>query len=283
MRAATPSLRCATSSRAAPRARSRSWPTSTAIRSAEENIQAVLDFGEKVAAVGQVTSVESPFVINNPVTGEPLPAATVAQLYADPNSLPPDQQAYLEQLRERYMAGSTVRLVAHYDGRRNQARRPRPHDPDAQPCRRATRSARPGRRLHRRQLRHARVDAGTDAVGGRGDAADQRGGVVPAVRVGRHPDQGSDHDAALDHRQLRRPGLDLPGGQLRRAAQLHAARLHHRRQPGDHVRGHLRAVHGLRGAVALAHPGGLPADRRQHGVRCRRACPRPPRSSPARR
>jgi RND superfamily putative drug exporter len=80
---------------------------------AEENVQAVIDFGEKVAAVGQVTSVESPFVINNPLTGEPLPAASVAQLYADPSALPPEQQAYLDQLRQRYVAGDTVRLVAH--------------------------------------------------------------------------------------------------------------------------------------------------------------------------
>ncbi len=80
---------------------------------AEENVQAVLDFGNEVAAVNQVTSIESPFVISNPVTGEALPAATVAQLFADPSALPPDQQAYLEQLRQRYVAGDTVRLVAH--------------------------------------------------------------------------------------------------------------------------------------------------------------------------
>ena len=43
--------------------------------------------------------------------------------------------------------------------------------------------------------------------------ARQRPHPVPAVRVARHPDQGRDHDPAVDHRQLRRAGLDLPGGQ----------------------------------------------------------------------
>ena len=59
---------------------------------------------------------------------------------------------------------------------------------------------------------------------------------VPAVRLGRHPDQGHDHDPALDHRELRGAGLDLPGGQPLRTARLRAARLHHRRQPDHHVR-----------------------------------------------
>ena len=80
---------------------------------AESNIQAIIDFGAHAAAVGQVTSVENPFVIPNSQTGEPLSAAGVAQLFANASSLPAEQQASLERLKERYISGSTVRLVAH--------------------------------------------------------------------------------------------------------------------------------------------------------------------------
>ena len=68
---------------------------------------------------------------------------------------------------------------------------------------------------------------------------------------------------------LRRDGLDLPGGQSRRSARLHAARLHHRRQPDHHVRGPVRAVDGLRGPAPVADPGVVSADRRQHRGRRR--------------
>jgi len=77
------------------------------------NIAAVIDLGNRLASVGQVTSVENPFAISDLVTGEPLPAEAVAQLYANSGSLPPEQRAQLERLRGRYVSGSTVRLVAH--------------------------------------------------------------------------------------------------------------------------------------------------------------------------
>jgi len=77
------------------------------------NVAAVIELGSRLATLGQVTSVENPFVIPDPVTGQPLPAEEVAQLYANAGSLPPEQQAQLEQLRQRYVSGSTVRLVAH--------------------------------------------------------------------------------------------------------------------------------------------------------------------------
>ncbi|MEX2547417.1 MAG: MMPL family transporter [Chloroflexota bacterium] len=79
----------------------------------EANVAAVIELGNRLASVGQVTSVENPFVIPNPVTGEPLPAATVAGLFLAPNSLPPEQQIQIERLRDRYISGSNVRLVAH--------------------------------------------------------------------------------------------------------------------------------------------------------------------------
>ena len=42
--------------------------------------------------------------------------------------------------------------------------------------------------------------------------------------------------------------------------------LHDRRQPDHHVQRPVRAVDGLRGPAAVADPGGVPADRRQHRV-----------------
>ncbi|MGI8928845.1 MAG: MMPL family transporter, partial [Candidatus Limnocylindrales bacterium] len=77
------------------------------------NVAAVTQLGNELASVGQVTSVESPFVILDPVTGQPLPPEAVAQLYANADSLPAEQQAQLERLRQRYVSDSTVRLVAH--------------------------------------------------------------------------------------------------------------------------------------------------------------------------
>lgn len=77
------------------------------------NIAAVIDLGNRLASIAQVTSVESPFAIPDLATGQPLPAEAIAQLYANAGSLPPEQQAQLERLRQRYLSGSTVRLVAH--------------------------------------------------------------------------------------------------------------------------------------------------------------------------
>ena len=78
----------------------------------EQNVQQVLDYGDRITAVGQITSLESPFVLTDPQTGARLPAATVAQMYANIGSLPPQADG-LEQLKARYVSGSTVRLVAH--------------------------------------------------------------------------------------------------------------------------------------------------------------------------
>jgi RND superfamily putative drug exporter len=79
----------------------------------EANVTAVLSLGDSISRVGQISSVENPFVVSNPVTGEPLPAATVAGLFAHPETLPAEQQQGVARLKERYVSGSTVRLVAH--------------------------------------------------------------------------------------------------------------------------------------------------------------------------
>ena len=234
----------------------------------EANIAAINGYVANLeAASTQVTSVESPFQIRNPLSGEPLPPAAVAQLFDDPSSLPPDQQAGIQSLRDRYISGSTVRLVVHTTADAatteglnvtNELRE------TERPCR-GNRCA--GRRFRRSQLRHAQLDAGTHPAGSCRDHARQLHRALPAVRFRRHPDQGSDHDLAVDHGELRSAGVDLPGRQPVRAAQFRGPGLHGGRQPDHHVCGHLRPLHGLRGPAAVANPGGVPADARQHRVR----------------
>ena len=124
--------------------------------------------------------------------------------------------------------------------------------------------------------------AGEHPVGGRDDAPRLGDHPVPAVRVARDPDQGRPDDAAVADGELRRAGLDLPGGQPQRAPQLRAARLHHRRQPDHHVRGPDRPVDGLRGPAAVADPGVVPAHAATTPRRSPMGSRRRPASSPAR-
>ena len=77
----------------------------------EANVGAILDYGSEIEGLDKVTLVESPFALPNPVTGQPLSAAEVAGLFANPPT--PDIAARLEQLRARYVSGSSVRLVVH--------------------------------------------------------------------------------------------------------------------------------------------------------------------------
>jgi putative drug exporter of the RND superfamily len=77
----------------------------------EDNVGAILDLGARYETVGQVTSVENPFALPNPVTQQPLSAPEVAHLFANPPT--PDIAAQLEQLKARYISGSSVRLVVH--------------------------------------------------------------------------------------------------------------------------------------------------------------------------
>ena len=106
----------------------------------------------------------------------------------------------------------------------------------AQPGRhrcRARGPRRPGRRRHHRGRRPRRPGrglhgqpVGDDPVRDRLDARRERADPVPALRLGRDPDQGRDHDPALDHRVVRRPGVHLPGRQLRERPRLRLARVH---------------------------------------------------------
>ena len=74
--------------------------------------------------------------------------------------------------------------------------------------------------------------------------------AVRAAALGRPAGQGAGHEQPLDHRQLRRAGLDLPGRQPVRAARLPAARVRRDDPAGDPVLRPLRAVDGLRGLPA---------------------------------
>jgi RND superfamily putative drug exporter len=79
----------------------------------EATIAAVGALSDRLTELEGIDRIESPFVIDDPVTGEPLPPAQVAELYAaPPGSLPPELDAGLAQLRERYLRDSTVRIDA---------------------------------------------------------------------------------------------------------------------------------------------------------------------------
>jgi len=79
----------------------------------EDTIAAVVALSDRLAALDGVDRVESPFAIDDPATGEPLPPARVTELYAaPPGALPPELEAGLAQLRETYLRGSTVRIDA---------------------------------------------------------------------------------------------------------------------------------------------------------------------------
>ena len=178
-----------------------------------------------------IDRVEGPFAITDPATGAPMTAAQVAQLYAaPPGSLPPELEAGLARLREAYIRGNTVRLDAISPLR------------SSEPAGTAVISR--VRAVAARRRRSPSMQVGGAAALGedfllsqseripwadRDDPARVRDHPVPAVRLARDPDQGRRHDAAVADRELRRPGLDLPGGQPPRAAELRAARLHDRR------------------------------------------------------
>ena len=68
------------------------------------------------------------------------------------------------------------------------------------------------------------------------------------------------------HRQLRRPGLDLPGGEPVRAARLRGHRVRWRLAADPDVRDPVRAVDGLRGPAPVPDPRAVGRDRGQHPI-----------------
>ncbi len=78
-----------------------------------EAIGAVMAFSDRILELDGIDRVEGPFAIPDPVTGEPMAADRLAELYAaDPAQLPPALAVALEQLREAYIRDGTVRLDA---------------------------------------------------------------------------------------------------------------------------------------------------------------------------
>jgi RND superfamily putative drug exporter len=76
----------------------------------EANVRALSAYAAKLAAVDGIERVESPFSgITDPSTGQPIPPAQLAALYATPESAWP---APLAALWDRYVHGSTVRFDA---------------------------------------------------------------------------------------------------------------------------------------------------------------------------
>ncbi len=76
-------------------------------------IEAVLELGDRIAALDGVDRVDGPFSIVDPTTGAPLSAAQVAAIYgAPPGSLPPALEAGVDQLREAFIRDGVVRLSA---------------------------------------------------------------------------------------------------------------------------------------------------------------------------
>jgi RND superfamily putative drug exporter len=77
----------------------------------QDTIAAVVALSDRLAALDGVDRVEGPFAIDDPATGEPLPPAQIAELYAaPPGTLPPELEAGIAQLRETYLRGSTIRV-----------------------------------------------------------------------------------------------------------------------------------------------------------------------------
>ena len=249
-------------------------------RRTRANITALTDYAASVDAVEDVDRVEGPFTIHDPADRR------AAHARAGRGALRPARGPAPARPRR---AARAVRPRQHRPPRRHQpalavAAGGDRHDPGHPGGRRRRRHHDPGRRQRRDRPRlprlagraRARTPSALTLLASGADP-------VPAVRLGRHPDQGRDHDPALDHRELRRARLDLPGGQPLEPAGLRAARLHHRGQPDHHVQRDLRAVDGLRGPAALADPGGATGGPATTPRRSPRAWPRRPASSPARR
>ncbi len=77
------------------------------------SIEAVLALSDRLVAIDGIDRVEGPFSLTSPVTGQPMSAQEVANLYAaPPAALPPDVATGLARLREAYIRDGTVRIDA---------------------------------------------------------------------------------------------------------------------------------------------------------------------------
>ena len=86
------------------------------------------------------------------------------------------------------------------------------------------------------------------------------------LRLGLPAPEGDLHDAAVDRSLAGGPGPRLPGRHRGEPARIPGYRRDHLDHADPDVLHPLRPEHGLRGADALADPGGVPAHRQQPGV-----------------
>ncbi len=103
-------------------------------------------------------------------------------------------------------------------------------------------------------------------------------GVPVAARAA----EGGDHEPAVDRRRVRRGHRGLPVGMVRQHPQ-HRARADRAVRADDDVRDRVRAVDGLRGVPAVAHPRGVPAHGGQPALGRRRPRGHGPRDHGSRR
>jgi RND superfamily putative drug exporter len=224
-------------------------------------IAALADYAAELEALEGVERVEGPFTIRDPQTGATLTPEQVAALYALPEGQrPPGMDALLD----RYVRGSTVRLdaISPTD----------PSDPSATDLIPVIRAVDAGEGI-------TTVVGGTAATGydflvSQGERAPYAvamtlvaSAVILFLLFG---------SVIISIKAVLMTLLSITASLgalvwIFQQGNLHAPGLHHRGQPDHHVQRALRPVHGLRGAPPVAHPGGLPADRRQPGVGGRRA------------
>ncbi len=213
------------------------------------DLQAYID---EVTVLDGVLSVES--VLD-------APAGLPADQYLAVLAMPPDQWPDgLDQWVAQTVAGDTTkvtifssRLPDSEEGRGARRRGPR----GGRPGRRHGGRRRPGRPLRglHGQLPGQRPGGGRDRH--RGDSHRP----VPDLRIGLPAGEGRPHESRLDHRQLRGPGLDLPGGEPVGAAELRGHRIPGRLAADPDVRHPVRAVDGLRSAAPVPDPGAVDRDR----------------------
>ena len=175
------------------------------------NATALAAYAASLARLDGVTRVESPYSLADATSGAALTPEQVGRLYALPAaSRPAAAEAAITALQAAYVRGSTVRLnaISSLD----------PASPQATSMVPAIRAIEAGNGI-------STIVGGESAIGhdflvAQGERMPFAIGltliasaVVLFLLFGSLaiPTQGRDHDPALDQRQLRGPGLDLPG------------------------------------------------------------------------
>ncbi len=232
----------------------------------EANLTAIAEYAAAIDALDGIDRVEGPFsALSDPQTGaEPTPADVAALFAAPREQLPPELVPIRDQVADAYIHGSTVRLDAIS-----------PIDPVS-----------PAGTAIIPLVRAVAVEGVTTEVGGLAaqgrDFMTSQSGTVPwAVGITLAASAlilfllfGS---VIIPIKAVIMTLLSITAsfgalvwifqdGNLSGILGFESPGIHDRRQPDHHVQCPVRAVDGLRGPAAVPDPGGVPADRRQHGV-----------------